>query len=377
MGNLIVQRRTSLIHILLFNYRAKVREFKTMHNLQIFLRIHLKIISYAALFFEIIVIGPNGNAQDVFMEEVHLHGTGYRTYPFTYEHKPDLPSPFLSDEKREIVLLKSKNKSYALLDVTQEKGHPFNYQGITRGKGNQIFVDTLDFPTLAFTGLHSEVELSQIQSITGLSVAEISYQGRPGRLSGAGFMAEDEDILSVLRGDNRLVSAMGLTHRNLSKPLFHLWNAVLYWIDYDKRGILSSAGGADSLFYDGKKIWYVAPNCRGWQYSLFNDSIQGECHLELRVDLSEEDRLFVDSHFMDLPDEKKNRLIEQLTHLHTGEMSAYYIQYYGFYEGHTDYRADPVSLAFIFGLKSMEELYETFGTGLFDRINDHHTSHVE
>jgi hypothetical protein len=350
--------------------------FKTMHNLQNFLRIHLKIVFHATLFLQIVLIRQNGNAQDVFTEEVHLNGSGYRTYPFTFKHKPDLPSPFLSDEKREVVILKTKNDQYALLDVTQENGHPFDYQGIRRGKGSQLNVDTLDFPVLAFTGLHSEVELNQTQSITGFSVAEITYQGRPGRLSGAGFMADDEDILSVLLGDNRLVSAMGLTHQDLAKPLFHLWNTVLYWIDYNKQGIIPS-GGSDSLFYNGKKIRYAAPNCRGWQYSLFNDNIQGECHLELQVILSEEERLFIDSHFMDLPEEKKYDLIEKLTRLHTGEMAAYYVRYYGFYEGHTDFRADPVRLAFIFGLKSMEELYATFGTGLYDRINDHHISQFE
>lgn len=344
-----------------------------MLNLQKFSRIQAKIIFYAILFLQIILNRINGNAQDVYMEEVHLNGTGYRTYPFTYEYKPDLPSPFLSDEKREVIVLKSRDQQYFLLDVTQENGNPFNYQGVTRGKGHQLDADTLDFPVLAYTGLHSELELRQTQSITGLSVAEITYQGRPGRSSGAGFMAEDEDILSVLQGDNRLVSAMGLTHHDLSKPLFHLWNTVLYWLDYNQQDIIPSEE-FDILLYRGKKIGYSAPNCRGWQYSLFNDSIQGECHLELRINLSDEERLFIDSRFAYLPNEEKKGMIEKITRLHTGEMAAYYIQYYGFYEGHTDYRADPIRLAFIFGLKSIEELYATFGASLYDQINDHHTS---
>ncbi len=342
-----------------------------MLKLQIFSRIHPKNISHALLFLKIIFMCEIVNSQDIFQDEVFLNGISYTTYPYTYDNKPALPSPFLSDEQREVVLLKTNENKYALLDVTQENGHSFNYQGIFRGKGNQLYTDTLDFPTMGFTGLHSMIELSQIHTITGLSVAEITYQGRPGRLSGAGFIAEDEDILSVLQGDNQLVSQMGLTHRDLSKPLFHLWNTVLYMIDYDDQGIIPSEG-PDTLFYFGKKIQFSAPNCRGWQYSLFNDSIQGECHLELRVILSENERSFIESRYDILTDDERNELIENLTHLHTGEMAAYYIQYYGFYEGHTEYRADPIKLAFLFGMKSIDELYEVFGDQLYKRIKAHH-----
>ena len=58
-------------------------------------------------------------------------------------------------------------------------------------------------------------------------------------------------------------------------------------------------------------------------------------------------------------------------------MAAYYIQYYGFYEGHTEYRADPIKLAFLFGLKLIEELYEAFGQQLYGRIIAHHLPDLE
>lgn len=38
-------------------------------------------------------------------------------------------------------------------------------------------------------------------AITGKPVADITRLGRPGMASGTGFLAEDEDILSVLQGD--------------------------------------------------------------------------------------------------------------------------------------------------------------------------------
>ena len=41
-------------------------------------------------------------------------------------------------------------------------------------------------------------------------------------------------------------------------------------------------------------------------------------------------------------------------------MAFYYAQWYGFYEGNTEFRADPISVVSIFGLKSIEELNKTF-----------------
>jgi len=53
-----------------------------------------------------------------------------------------------------------------------------------------------------------------------------------------------------------------------------------------------------------------------------------------------------------------------LTHLQTGEMEPHYIQWYGFYEGHTAWRTDPIVIAFIFGLRSLEEIESAFPEGL-------------
>ena len=44
----------------------------------------------------------------------------------------------------------------------------------------------------------------------------------------------------------------------------------------------------------------------------------------------------------------------RLTRLRTGEMEPYYIMRYGFYEGHTEYRVDPIALAVTFGLKTTD-----------------------
>jgi hypothetical protein len=66
-------------------------------------------------------------------------------------------------------------------------------------------------------------------------------------------------------------------------------------------------------------------------------------------------------------------LKKQLTSLHFSEMVPYYIMRYGFYEGHTDYRADPIAIAWIFGLKSLEEIEETFKGKLYEALTKHFT----
>jgi len=45
-------------------------------------------------------------------------------------------------------------------------------------------------------------------------------------------------------------------------------------------------------------------------------------------------------------------------------MEPHYIQWHGFYEGHTTWRTDPIVIAFIFGLRSLEEIVSAFPDGL-------------
>jgi len=65
--------------------------------------------------------------------------------------------------------------------------------------------------------------------------------------------------------------------------------------------------------------------------------------------------------------------IKRLAYIHTGEMVPYYIMRYGFYEGHTDFRADPIAIAFIFGLKSLEEIEDVFQGNLYKTLTRHFT----
>ena len=46
---------------------------------------------------------------------------------------------------------------------------------------------------------------------------------------------------------------------------------------------------------------------------------------------------------------------------------------YGFYEGHTDCRADPIAISFIFGLKSIEKIESAFQGRLYEALTEHFT----
>lgn len=230
------------------------------------------------------------------------------------------------------------------------------------GKGRQLEIDAEDFPTLAGTGLHSEIELDQTKTITGRSVALITEIGQPGRSSGAGFMGHDEDIISVLKGDNRLVQKMGLTHPQMAEALFHVWNLV--YLPYKE---------IQYIWYNGKRIFFEIQGSRGWQESIFNDEILGRHTLKIWRDLESGEKEFLNEKYPDLKEAQMAKLVEDLSIIETGEMPFYYIMRYGFYEGHTDFRTDPISVAFIFGLKNLEDIENAFGGNLIEALEGHFT----
>jgi hypothetical protein len=291
----------------------------------------------------------------------------YSVYPHTYEFPPDLPSP-MTVGGREYVISVDQDGEYAICDVTVENRdkdpateHPYF-------KGMQLEVDGEDFPTLAATGLHSEQELSNTLEITDRSVDDITEAGKPEGISYAGFLAEDEDIIGVLRSDNHLVGNMGLTHPELARPLYHVWNLLL--LDYDL-GRVSRFWGK-TLLYNDRETTIEAEGSRGFQESLFDDEIRGASQLYLKRDLDEGEQRFLDEHYSHLSDTEMGALTEALTIIHTGEMVPYLIMRYGFYEGHTAYRAEPIAIAFIFGLKSLEEIDSDFNGKLFELLTQHH-----
>ena len=290
-------------------------------------------------------------------------------YPNILDKLPDIPSPFTAEDGTEIVVAFLKDKKYALIPVTVENGEPMNYNKNQWGKGNQLEVNVRDFPTLARTGLHSEIELEQTKMITSKSIAEITEIGRPGRASIAGFLSHDEDIITVLKGDNRLVKKLELTHPQFTKPLFNVFNLILKHLEYYKDNIRPWED-ISYILYNGRKIYLEWGGEKGWQESIFNDEILGYYQINIWRELSKEEKAFLDKKYSHLKPEQMSELIKRLSHIHTGEMVPYYIMRYGFYEGHTDYRTDPVAISFIFGLRNLEEIENAIKGNLYKTLTE-------
>ena len=195
---------------------------------------------------------------------------------------------------------------------------------------------------------------------------------RPGGSSGAGFMDHQEDIISVLKGDNRLVKKMGMIHPQLAKPLYHLWN-IARWISYSSQNVGRSIDGIDYFLYNKRKIRLINAGGRGWQNSIFNDEILGMYHIEFSIELDEDEKTFLQEKYSDLGNEQMTDFLKTLSHIHTGEMVPFYIMRYGFYEGHTEYRADPIAVSLIFGLRSLEEIEKAFEGNLHKALTEHFT----
>lgn len=291
----------------------------------------------------------------------------YSLYPFLYDTCPQIPSPYTTVDGTEFIICLTLNHMYTIVAVTVENGEPLDYKNDKwYGKGLQLKADNVDFPTLVRTGLHSEDELEQTKTITGKPVAEITSIARPGQYSGAGFISQHEDIISVLKGDNMLVQQLGKTHSDMAKPLFHVFNLIQAVKKDSQRGYVKG------MLYNNRTIYLTFIGSKGWQESIFNDEILGYWQIEIRREMETEEKLFLSKKYPDLSTEKMSALIDKLSFIHTGEMVPFYIQRYGFYEGHTSYRADPIAIAFIFGLNSLEDIDQSFSKDLLHVFTTQH-----
>ena len=309
----------------------------------------LRIVVY----FSVLSFYSNGCSQDI------------ELYPKKYKTLPDIPSPSKLKNGTEVIISLNVTGEYSVLPITQEKGEIYSCLYDLNGKGDQVWIDEPDFHSLGKTGLHSEGELNKKTMITGRSIEVINFISKPNRFSDAGFLAEDEDVISVLKGDNRIVMRMGMVHSQMAKPLFHIWNALLG--DY-LEGQLDTA----TIYYNSNKVNINRIWLNGYQESIFHDEIEGRNDIHIWRDLKEGELEFLKRSYSNLPQEKFRILIEKLSHLHISEMLPFYIMRYGFYEGHTDYRCDPIAIAFIFGLKSLEEIDNVSEGNLYNFLTNHY-----
>ncbi len=294
------------------------------------------------------------------LTQITFENQVYGLCPVHFDSRPAVPSPYTTDDGHAIVLTSTHDSQYMLVPVTLEN---------TKRKGQQRYVNAGDFPTLAQTGYHCERELDQTRMITGRTIAEITELGRPDRLSTSGFLAEGEDIIAVLKGDNRFARRLEISHAQLARPLFHVLNLVAR--NQEQGNHLHYEGHRAEyppFYYNGKKISVKVEYTRGGQESIFADGLNGALAIQIRRDLKPREKDYLDSRYAHLSRTQREDLACKLSTLFVGEMLMYYVKWYGFYEGHTEWRADPIAIAFIFGLKDLEQLDAVFDGRLHEAL---------
>jgi hypothetical protein len=300
----------------------------------------------------------------LFAQKITIDEIPYRIYPKVNEARPDLPSPFVTSDEEEFVVAVTQENKYAIIQVTLSND---------RGICPQLIIDHEDFPTLAKTGLHSEEELNRTTAITGRPLDEITKLGYPLGLSHDGFMAEDENILSIIKGDNQLVQKLGLTHPKLAKPLFHVLNIMDQDLDLKRWNMAHHRWENIQYFYYNDQTVYVdAGDTKGGQESIFDDNIQGAFYIKLWREFSEDETKFLRNHYNHLSETQFDTLKSLLSSMNTGEIEPQYIMRYGFYEGHTSWRTDPIAISFVFGLKNLQELESVLNGKLFTTLTSHY-----
>jgi len=170
---------------------------------------------------------------------------------------------------------------------------------------------------------------------------------------------------------------LGKGNQLLARPLFHLWNISNIHARYNESKPAEERTDLKALVYNGHEIAVQVTGSRGWQESIFNDEILGTGHMEVWRELDLHEMEFLKKQYQHLSPEQFETMREGITHLHTGEMVLFYINRYGFYEGHSDFRADPVTIAYIFGIRALEELHKATGGDLFRYFTTHFTYNPE
>jgi hypothetical protein len=286
---------------------------------------------------------------------VRYEGRRYRLYPETLGGLPDIPSPLTAADGTELVVVLTWDGQYGIVPVTLDP------------KRQQCEADADDFPTLAKTGLHEEAELDRTPAITGRSVGEITRLARPGRLSTDGFLDSEEDVLPVIRADNRIVTALGLTHPELARPLFHVLNLIDTDLALGRWNMAEHRWrNVTAVRSHGRTVRLVAGDTKGGQLSIFADGIEGAFWIEITGELTEEELGFLKKRYGHLAPHQRDALVRALTRIQTGDIEPHYITRYGFYEGRTAWRTDPITVAFVFGLRTLHQIEAAFPGRLYD-----------
>jgi hypothetical protein len=128
----------------------------------------------------------------------------------------------------------------------------------------------------------------------------------------------------------------------------------------------------ETVLYNDVWVEVEAHDTKGGQLSIFADDLEGGFWMIIRRDLSPREEAFLAEKYEHLSSEEMGELVTRLTEMMTGEMEPHYVMWYGFYEGHTEWRVDPLAIAWIFGLRSLEDLEAAFPGQLHTVLTVHH-----
>jgi hypothetical protein len=288
---------------------------------------------------------PRRSAAVVADGALTIDGRTYRLYPEVLREKPSIPSPLTAADGTELMVAVTRDGGFGIVPVTLAADR------------RQCDANIGDFPTLARTGLHAEAELVPTRTVTGRTIPEIEALARPGGLSTDGFLGRDDDLLSVLRADNGTVESLGLTHPDLARPLFHVLNMMQKDIDLGRWNMAAHRWhNVTAVLSHGRTVHVVAGDTKGGQFSIFDDGLEGASWFELTGAITDGERAFLEARYPRLGREEMDAFVRSLTRIRSGDMEPFYITGYGFYEGRTPWRTDPIALAFVFGLRTIQQI---------------------
>lgn len=186
------------------------------------------------------------------------------------------------------------------------------------------------------TGLNSNTnpfvdEIETSQTINGIPVSVIEQRMRPNMRSNAGFLGEDEKLVDVLKKDQETVNSLGLTHKEIVRPLE----------DFNTQYVLKSVENPDwaktntKVTINGKDYRMEAQR---WFGPIVSPLLAGGDNGDWRKATNSEI-------YVTLTDEKKGKSRS------FSPLAISLIRDYGFYQGNTPYRVSPEEIVDFFDLK--------------------------
>ncbi|HEY4036066.1 MAG TPA: hypothetical protein VGL94_19075 [Ktedonobacteraceae bacterium] len=159
--------------------------------------------------------------------------------------------------------------------------------------------------------MNSTESIRNLQSINGITIENLEARMRPRCDSGAGFLGSNESLREVIIKDTKTVTEMGLTHQEIAE--------FLRLFSKEQKGRSE---------HNGKEYFHYFKPWRGDQVSPFSDGTKASVYHTV-INLENGARI----EFSELLPEMIDR--------------------YGFYEGKTSYRLDPMEIARVAGITPM------------------------